>query len=359
MRSSPLRCAASSRRRSTSRSARRRWRSCAAIRSSRSPAARPRRSPSSWPPGVLLIAAALAAWRPGGGPGALRGAAVLAALAWPLREWAIPAAGAAFTAGLVLYAAWPALLAAAALRGPDERRLSRPAVLVLACAFTTSIGVLGRRLGRRSSTRAPRGACSARPTACSSPATPATWHDLGRAGLTLSAAWTAAFAALAVTRLDAPHPRAAGSPPPCSSRAVAAGAVRDRRAAWPRSRLCLQRPDRPRAVGRRDRRAGAGGGGRGVGADPHPARPVGARPARGRPGRLARGRWPARAARGDARRPVARARPRRRRRGWIDADGAAVDRVRGARSRGHAASSAATAASRPSCIAEACSTTRR
>ena len=51
----------------------------------------------------------------------------LTALAWPLREWNIPGAGAAFTAGLVLYAAWPALLAAAALRGPDERSLSRPA----------------------------------------------------------------------------------------------------------------------------------------------------------------------------------------------------------------------------------------
>ena len=46
-----------------------------------------------------------------------------AALAWPLAEWNTPAAGGAFTAGLLLYAAWPPLLAAAALRGPDERPL--------------------------------------------------------------------------------------------------------------------------------------------------------------------------------------------------------------------------------------------
>ena len=47
-----------------------------------------------------------------------------------MTEWNTPAAGPAFTAGLVLYAAWPPLLAAAALHGLDEQRLERPAARV-------------------------------------------------------------------------------------------------------------------------------------------------------------------------------------------------------------------------------------
>ena len=53
-----------------------------------------------------------------------------AALAWLVAEWNTPGAGAAFTPGLLLYAAWPALLAAAALRGLDERPFDRPSILV-------------------------------------------------------------------------------------------------------------------------------------------------------------------------------------------------------------------------------------
>jgi signal transduction histidine kinase len=155
--------------------------------------------------GLLLIAAALPAWGARAGHARHAALVIAAALAWPLQEWPVPAAGALFTVGLLLYAAWPPLLAAAALRGPDERPLSRPAVLLLACALATSIGVLGV-------------ACAAvfDPRAQGCPDCPAnrlliagdagTWHDLGRAGLLLSALWTAGFAALAVTRLARASP---------------------------------------------------------------------------------------------------------------------------------------------------------
>ena len=75
--------------------------------------------------GALLVAAALAAqaWRPSPLHRSARGGRH----GW-LFEWNSPGAGSAFTAGLVLYAVWPPLLAQAALRGPDERPLGRPAV---------------------------------------------------------------------------------------------------------------------------------------------------------------------------------------------------------------------------------------
>src|SRR5918994_199643 len=92
--------------------------------------------------GALLVAAALAAqaWRP-----RLRFTGPLAAagIGWLLFEWNSPGAGPAFTAGLVLYAVWPPLLAQAALRGPDERPLGRPAVALLIVAYATSLGMLG------------------------------------------------------------------------------------------------------------------------------------------------------------------------------------------------------------------------
>ena len=40
-------------------------------------------------------------------------------------------------------AVWPPLLAQAALRGPDERPLGRPAVALLIVAYATSLGMLG------------------------------------------------------------------------------------------------------------------------------------------------------------------------------------------------------------------------
>ena len=150
--------------------------------------------------GLLLLAAALATPRPPVARPRYAPLLILAALAWPLQEWAVPAAGVLFTAGLLLYAAWPPLLAAAALRGPDERPLTRPALVVLACAFTTSIGVLGVASAAVFDPRA-QGClqCPANRLLIAGDA--GAWHDLGQAGLTLSAAWTAGFAALAVARL--------------------------------------------------------------------------------------------------------------------------------------------------------------
>ena len=116
-----------------------------------------------------------------------------------------PWAGAAFTAGLLLYAAWPALLAAAALRGPDERPLSRPAVLVLACAFATSIGVLGIASAAVFDPRA-QGCLHCPTNRLLIAADARTWHDLGQTGLVLSAIWIAGFATLAATRLARASP---------------------------------------------------------------------------------------------------------------------------------------------------------
>ena len=92
--------------------------------------------------GALLVAAALVAqtWRP---RPRFTGPLAAAGIGWLLFEWNSPGAGPAFTAGLVLYAAWPPLLAQAALRGPDERPLGRPAVALLIAAYATSLGMLG------------------------------------------------------------------------------------------------------------------------------------------------------------------------------------------------------------------------
>jgi signal transduction histidine kinase len=150
--------------------------------------------------GLLLIAGALATRGHRMGEARFAALLVVAALAWPLGEWAIPGAGAAFTAGLLLYAAWPPLLALAALRGPDERPLTQPAILVLACAFVTSIGVLGIASAAVFDPRA-QGCLQCPPNRLLISGDASTWHDLGQAGLTLSALWIAAFAALSATRL--------------------------------------------------------------------------------------------------------------------------------------------------------------
>jgi signal transduction histidine kinase len=150
--------------------------------------------------GLLLLAAALATRGPPVARPRYVPLLILAALTWPLQEWAVPAAGVLFTAGLLLYAAWPPLLTAAALRGPDERPLSRPALVLLACAVTTSIGVLGVASAAVFDPQA-QGCLQCPPNRLLIAGDAGTWHDLGRAGLTLSAAWTAAFAALVLARL--------------------------------------------------------------------------------------------------------------------------------------------------------------
>ena len=254
--------------RSTSRWRPRPWRSCAATRTTRSPATRPRRSRPSSPPAPARRRRA--AWRPGAAPRASR--LLLAARASPgrSREWNSPGAGAAFTAGLVLYAAWPPLLAAAALRGPDERPLERPgAGRCSRLADATSLGVLGVASAALSSTRARRAAPSAPPNPLLVAGDAGAWHDLGHAGLALTAAWTAALVALARRRGSrARRRRRRRLAAPVLVPAAARGAVRRRRAARPRARIPLQRPDRPRAVGwarplalgarRRRRRLGSG-----------------------------------------------------------------------------------------------------
>jgi signal transduction histidine kinase len=146
--------------------------------------------------GALLVLPALTA------AGAGRFAAVLAAagLAWLIGEWDTPAAGAAFTAGLVLSAAWPALLAAAALRGPDERPLGRAGLAVIAAAGLTNLGVLGVL---SAAVFDPRGQgcalCPANRLLISGDR--ALSHHLGQAGLAMGLAWAAAFTFVAAWRL--------------------------------------------------------------------------------------------------------------------------------------------------------------
>ncbi|HEX6585511.1 MAG TPA: histidine kinase [Solirubrobacterales bacterium] len=149
--------------------------------------------------GALLVAAALAAqaWRP---RARFTGPLAAAGIGWLLFEWNSPGAGSAFTAGLVLYAVWPPLLAQAALRGPDERPLGRGAVALLIAAYATSVGVLGLAAAAVFDPLA-QGCldCPANQLLVASDAE--SWHELGQLGLLLSVVWTAAFAALACGRL--------------------------------------------------------------------------------------------------------------------------------------------------------------
>jgi signal transduction histidine kinase len=146
---------------------------------------------------AFLAAAALATWRVGVMFPVLLAAA---AFAWLAAEWNSPNAGPAFTAGLLLYAAWPPLLAAATLRGLDERHLDRPAALLLAGGFGTAVGLLGLA-----------SAAVFDPSAQGCADCPANLllvadnhdlgHTLGQVGLALTVAWTGAFAILAAVRL--------------------------------------------------------------------------------------------------------------------------------------------------------------
>src|SRR5918994_1480641 len=88
--------------------------------------------------GLLLMAAAVA---PGRGS-AFRVLLALSAVTWLLAEWNSPGAGAAFTVGLVLYAAWPPLLAHAALRYRTSS-LSSPGFALLMLGYANSLLVLG------------------------------------------------------------------------------------------------------------------------------------------------------------------------------------------------------------------------
>jgi signal transduction histidine kinase len=151
---------------------------------------------------ALLVAAAVATWRAGVIFPVLLAAA---GLAWLATEWNTPAAGPAFTAGLVLYAAWPPLVAWTALRGLDERPLDRPAAVLLAVAFGTGVGLLG--LASAAVFDPVAQGCAQCPANLLLIADrPELGNAFAHAGLALTAAWTAAFAALAIARIIGSSP---------------------------------------------------------------------------------------------------------------------------------------------------------
>ena len=143
--------------------------------------------------GLLLMTAALVTRL----SGAFRVLAALTAFAWLLVEWNSPGAGAAFTVGLVLFAAWPPLLAHAALRY-RTRSLSRPAIALLALGCQQPARA---RRGLRAVLRPVEQGCHACPTNRCWPRRGPVVHDLGRVGLSIAAAWSAAFVVLALVRL--------------------------------------------------------------------------------------------------------------------------------------------------------------
>jgi len=145
--------------------------------------------------GLLLMAAALVTRL----SGAFRVLAAFAAVAWLLVEWNSPGTGAAFTVGLVLFAAWPPLLAHAALRY-RTRSLSRPAIALLALGYVNSLLVLG--VGSALFFDPVEQGCLACPVNhLLAAAHPEVVHDLGRVGLSIAAVWSAAFVGLALAGL--------------------------------------------------------------------------------------------------------------------------------------------------------------
>ncbi len=145
--------------------------------------------------GLLLVAAALAARASAG----LRLLLAASGVAWLVAEWNSPGAGVAFTAGLVLYTAWPPLLAHAALRY-GGRSLSRPAIAVLAVAYADSLLILGLGTALFFDARA-QGCFDCPANRLLVSAQPDLVHDFSRTGLWIAAAWSAAFAALVLARL--------------------------------------------------------------------------------------------------------------------------------------------------------------
>ena len=146
---------------------------------------------------AVVVAAAVATWRAGVLFPVLLAAA---ALTWLTAEWNAPGAGAAFTLGLLLYAAWPALLAAAALRGLDERRLDRPSLVVLVASFGVSVGLLGLASAAVFDPDA-QGCTQCPANLLRVTDAPGLGHSLAQVGLAATAVWAAAFAVLATARI--------------------------------------------------------------------------------------------------------------------------------------------------------------
>ena len=286
---------------------------------------------------ALLIAAAL---RPQGAGGPRRATRRCCRWRrWPGRcaEWAAPRQARRSRPGSLLYAAWPPLLAAAALRGPDERAFSRPAVVRPRVRLHDGHRRAGRGVGR--GLRPPAQGCPQCPpqpaahrrrrrrVARPRPGGARAQRRYGRRRSPRSPS----------SACGARRPHGAGSPPPCSF------------PRWPRWRCsgsthCTAAiaafspttPSTARCGPARSRRWRWWRRGSAWGPVAHPARAVGARPARGRPRRLVRTRWAAGSC------------SRRRSTtpslelvhgvdgGWIDADGRAVTLPARGRSRGHA-----------------------
>ena len=151
---------------------------------------------------AVVVGAALATWRAGVVFPVLLAAT---ALAWLTAEWNSPHAGAAFTLGLVLYAAWPALLAAAALRGLDERPLDRPSIVLLAASSGVSIVLLGLASALVFDPDA-QGCLQCPANLLLVTDAPGLGHSLAQAGLAATAVWATAFVALATVRIVGASP---------------------------------------------------------------------------------------------------------------------------------------------------------
>jgi signal transduction histidine kinase len=151
---------------------------------------------------ALLVAAAVATWRASTVFAMLLGAT---AFAWLAAEWNTPVAGPFFSPGLVLYAAWPPLLAAAALRELDEQRIDRPAAVLVSVGLGSGVGVLG--VGSAVVFDPADKGCAECPTNPLLLAdAPGLGHTLGQVGLALTAAWAVAFALLALARIARASP---------------------------------------------------------------------------------------------------------------------------------------------------------
>ena len=120
-------------------------------------------------------------------------------IGWLVAEWNSPEAGAAFTAGLVLYAAWPPLLAHAALRY-GNRAPTGTAIALEAVAYADTLLLLGLGTALFVDPRT-QGCFDCPANHLLVTARPELVHDLGRAGLWLAVAWSGAFAVLILFRL--------------------------------------------------------------------------------------------------------------------------------------------------------------
>ncbi|HET8950795.1 MAG TPA: histidine kinase [Solirubrobacteraceae bacterium] len=149
---------------------------------------------------ALPVAAVLLVRRP-----AFGSLVVAAMCAWLAAEWSSPEAGPLFAPGLVVYAMWPVLLAAAALRGLDERPLGRAGRALVGLGAAATLGVLGIASAAVFDPRAQGCAdCPANPLLVSGSA--GAVEALGRAGLALAVAWAAGFCVLAVARIVSASP---------------------------------------------------------------------------------------------------------------------------------------------------------